>query len=701
MRSRSMIKLKRRVTYLVALALAAGTVTLAANPTARAEGPGVSTFVPVAATRIAGPSALGQASTTTVQVTGRGGVPASGVRAALVNVNATNVTAPSTFLTVWPGGPRPTTSNLHAVAGQTVSTSMVVQLSDTGTISIYNWSGSLNVAVDVQGYFAYSDPATAGGFVATAPSRVLDTRSGVGGVSGKVPPGGSIDVRAAGVTGSGVPANAEAVYVTLGIATPAGSGALRISTRGSAPGSGTALEFSAGGSLQNSAVAVPDSAGYVTITNSSPGTAVDILLTTHGYFAHDAGATDVFNPATTRVFDSRAGGMSTLASNQTTEISLDCVGGLPGTGMSAVLANVMVLNPASAGGVRIWPSGETEPSINNVIFRQGVNTASVVPVRLSESGGLTIHNTSGGSVDIVVDVQGWFAEPAEADDSGEPVPDDRSLRYSYRDVNAFAKTTEITSTAAGQQALTDLRDRQAARGVQLDTAGYRVYDTSARSGSDGTDPDQLIVPPDLRFDGETVTTDDATGAACLQASVDAPVVPVEEGVGAAAPSFTWRGARCYSRHQNHAYWFDICYRWGYVRNDGNASRDYLAFNQWGTCKSKGVYSMRYCGVGDQRKPGTTAIAWDDWAPRSDSNSNCRSVGLSIDVGPVGIGGNYDACERVDITKYAAAPKFSNYWRSGPLAVWRSERDVEYQVSMSVPQRGVAHLQLWWKVGWTL
>jgi hypothetical protein len=180
-------------------------------------------------------------------------------------------------------------------------------------------------------------------------------------------------------------------------------------------------------------------------------------------------------------------------------------------------------------------------------------------------------------------------------------------------------------------------------------------------------------------------------------------VPAEEGVAAQALPVTWRGAKCATRKQNSAYWFDTCYRWGYVRNDGDSRRDYFVFDQYGTCKSKGVWAMRYCGLGDQKKPGSpTGISWDDWSPGADSSGDCRTLGLSVSAGPGGGGVTFQACEKMDITKYAAAPMFSNYWRAGDKGwVYRSERKVRYLVSMAVAQGRTPPLDIWWKVGWIL
>ena len=65
----------------------------------------------------AGGGAIGEASTLNVKVTGRGGVPATGVGAVVLNVTALDQSSPK-FLTVFPkGASRPTSSNLNPTPG--------------------------------------------------------------------------------------------------------------------------------------------------------------------------------------------------------------------------------------------------------------------------------------------------------------------------------------------------------------------------------------------------------------------------------------------------------------------------------------------------------------------------------------------------------------------------------------------------------
>jgi hypothetical protein len=75
--------------------------------------------------------------TITLQVTGRGGVPATGVSAVILNVTATDATQPG-FVTAWPaGGGQPVASNLNVErAGQTIPNLVIVPVGPGGGVSL-------------------------------------------------------------------------------------------------------------------------------------------------------------------------------------------------------------------------------------------------------------------------------------------------------------------------------------------------------------------------------------------------------------------------------------------------------------------------------------------------------------------------------------------------------------------------------------
>ncbi|AUG76230.1 hypothetical protein CFP65_1331 [Kitasatospora sp. MMS16-BH015] len=92
--------------------------------------------------------ALGPGATTTVAT----GAPA-GSTGAVLNVTATAPTTPG-YLTVWAAGqPRPGTSNLNFLAGQTVPNHVTTPLDSSGAFEIYNFNGSTQVVADLFGYF--------------------------------------------------------------------------------------------------------------------------------------------------------------------------------------------------------------------------------------------------------------------------------------------------------------------------------------------------------------------------------------------------------------------------------------------------------------------------------------------------------------------------------------------------------------------
>jgi hypothetical protein len=97
---------------------------------------------------------VGPNSTSDVQATGQGGVPATGVSAVVVNLTATEPTAGS-YLTAFPTGTaQPLASNLNFGPGQTVANLVVVKLGTGGKFSVYNAAGYSHVIADVVGWYS-------------------------------------------------------------------------------------------------------------------------------------------------------------------------------------------------------------------------------------------------------------------------------------------------------------------------------------------------------------------------------------------------------------------------------------------------------------------------------------------------------------------------------------------------------------------
>jgi hypothetical protein len=94
---------------------------------------------------------VGADRTITLQVAGVGPVPL-GVTGAVLNVTATEGTAPS-FVSAWPTGePRPTASILNVNPGLNLPNMITVALSVDGRLDLYNLAGAVHLVADVAGY---------------------------------------------------------------------------------------------------------------------------------------------------------------------------------------------------------------------------------------------------------------------------------------------------------------------------------------------------------------------------------------------------------------------------------------------------------------------------------------------------------------------------------------------------------------------
>ncbi len=145
----------------------------------RAAGPGIASNQCDAG----GASPIGAGATLTFNVHASGSpVPASGVSAVSFSLTAIGPTA-FTVLTAYPGGSaRPAASNLNAPARAAVNNHVMVPVSSNGTVSIWNSTGSINVAVDVDGWFSTASGAVGqfGAFPQYNPLYLCDTDEIVG-----------------------------------------------------------------------------------------------------------------------------------------------------------------------------------------------------------------------------------------------------------------------------------------------------------------------------------------------------------------------------------------------------------------------------------------------------------------------------------------------------------------------------------------
>ncbi|MBJ7609341.1 MAG: Ig-like domain repeat protein [Candidatus Dormibacteraeota bacterium] len=358
--------------------------------------------------------------TVALQVTGRGGVPAGGVSAVTLNVTVTGPTTDG-WVTVYADGTAPpTASNLNFVAGQTVPNLVVAPVGVNGKVDLTFGSssngGTLQLIADVAGYYVSGTPNSPGAFGSLAPTRLLDTRSNTG-ASGPVPAHGQVALQVAGK--GGVPASGvSAVVLNVTVTGPQADGWITVYASGTTAPTASNLNFVAGQTVPNLVIAPVGSDGKVILANGSGGAGgtVQLIADVAGYYLSGtpSGAGAFGSLAPNRVLDTRSntGANGPVAAHQTVALQVAGRGGVPASGVSAVVLNVTVTGPTSDGWITVYADGTTSPTASNLNFVAGQTVPNLVVAPVGADGKVDLNfgsSSSGGTLQLIADVAGYFA----------------------------------------------------------------------------------------------------------------------------------------------------------------------------------------------------------------------------------------------------------------------------------------------------
>jgi hypothetical protein len=254
-----------------------GIVDLIADVVGYYDAPGASTgslYMPLAPTRLLD-TRNGTGGKTTPFVTHEKltlPIPAlpTGATAAVLNITATNTTAPG-FVTVWPNGQaQPNASQLNPQPGLTRANLTIAKVGPDKSVDLFNNSATTDLVIDLVGAYT-ADGAAHGGslYYPITPERLYDTRDGTGGIGGPISNGSNLGIAFAG-HGAVPTSGAAAVDANVTITNPSAGGHTTVwpsgpkptaSTLNYQPGeivanrdpiqlsSGTALLWSAAGSI--------------------------------------------------------------------------------------------------------------------------------------------------------------------------------------------------------------------------------------------------------------------------------------------------------------------------------------------------------------------------------------------------------------------------------------------------------------------
>ncbi|WP_441251126.1 S53 family peptidase [Kitasatospora sp. McL0602] len=365
------------------------------------------TYVPVAPTRLldtrngSGHGTVAAQGVYELEVGGRGGVPATGVSAVVINTTVAD-TAGGGFLTAFPTGtPRPLSSNLNWTAGQTVPNLVTVPVSADGKVSLFNGSwGASDFVADIAGY--YTTSGSGAQLKPIAPTRLMDTRNG----SGHGTVGGKSEIQLQVGGKAGVPADATAAVLNVTVTDTAYGGYLTAYPNGGTRPLASNLNWTGGQTVPNAVIVPIGADGKVTLFNGSP-LATDIVVDIAGAFSPTAtgGKFHAVNP--TRVEDTRYS-TGPLSNGQVHPIQLtDSNKRVPWEATSVVL-NVTVTGTTGPGYLTAWADGSTRPLASNLNWSQGNTIANLVTVP-AYHGKVDVAAFGWGTTQVVADIFGYYS----------------------------------------------------------------------------------------------------------------------------------------------------------------------------------------------------------------------------------------------------------------------------------------------------
>lgn len=253
-----------------------------------------------------------------------------------------------------------------------------------------------------------------------------------------------------------------------------------------------------------------------------------------------AGAFVPLSPS--RLLDTRDGTgapKATVAGNGTVSLAVAGRGGVPATGVGAVVLNVTVTDPTAAGFITVYPTGSTRPTASNLNFTAKQTIPNLVVAKVGTGGAISLYNGSSGTVHLIADVAGYYLAGTPPSDTTAPGPVTALTASPAATTVALSWTNPTAADFAGVM----IRRAPGATPPQSATAGTLVTDTAetATSFTDtglsaGTQYSYALfahdgVPNYANAATKTVSTTDTGPGPVTSAAVD--------GVTTSGATLTW------------------------------------------------------------------------------------------------------------------------------------------------------------------
>ncbi len=366
---------------------------------------------------------------------------------------------------------QPPTSTVNYATGETRANGAIIALGADGTLAL-NSSSAAHVVVDVTGAFVAVAGSTAGRFVPTAPTRLLDTRD----AASRLPVGGAVTVPLP----AGVPADATAVAVTIATSDSVGAGFFTAYPTGTTRPLSSTLNTDARGQVRATGQLVPVTAGGFTVFSQA---GEHLIVDMTGWFTGPSAPWSdegLFVPTTPRrLADTREA--TTLFPGGTIELDPTSITGGP---VAAVAGNWTLTSTWRGGYLTVHPARTARPLASTANADRRNQSVAQFGVTATSSASLAAFSSAG--THLVVDVTGWF--------TGDPLPTTSTVTPSNTAVADTARRVLLMgdSTLAGVRWYTNSQHALGGSSFLLDAESCRRLVGSSCRGREGRTPPNAV-----------------------------------------------------------------------------------------------------------------------------------------------------------------------------------------------------------------
>jgi hypothetical protein len=261
-------------------------------------------------------------------------------------------------------------------------------------------------------------PSQASYHYSMTPTRVMDTRSGLGGTTGPVAADSTTALQIAGNSTAGIPATGvTAVALDLTLLSPSGDGFVTVYADGSQQPITSSTNYVTGQTVTNYQIVPVGPDGKIDLYNSTPdGSTAQLIVDVTGYFdtTYNSATAQTYHPlaSAVRALNTENGtgtAEGALADGKTISLQVTGANGIP-SDATAVALNLTVAGQSNSGFLEAYATGSA-PSADTALTYGTIDVASLAgDVPIGTGGTITISNQGGNnaSTQVIGDITGYY-----------------------------------------------------------------------------------------------------------------------------------------------------------------------------------------------------------------------------------------------------------------------------------------------------